>query len=430
MMKQEQIHSKILGESYAFYRHESGLGILLYPMKGFASAYALFGTNYGSIDTTFKTQKDAEFVTVPEGIAHFLEHKLFESEEGNALEMFSKTGACANAFTSFDKTCYLFSTTDHFEETLKILMDCVQNPYFTEENVSKEQGIIGQEIKMYDDDPSWRVLFNLLTSLYHHNPVRIDIAGTVESIAKIDKDLLYRCYHTFYNLNNMVIAIAGNFDLEATARFIEENLKQAEKVEVTSQVPEEPREVVRSLTEQKLEVSMPLFYIGYKEEVPSVDDELKHQIYSEMLQSILIGRSSDLYRVLYEEELINSSMRNEVFCGRGFFINMFTGESRKPQQVKERLEEKIAFFKQQGIPQEDFERVKKAAYGFAIMSFNDVESVASNLVSSYFSGHPVYETMDVIAQTTLEDLNQFLKNSFCPEYSALSIIHPIDDPAE
>lgn len=211
-MNKEILTNERLGEQYIRVVHPSGLTILLCPMPDFATTYALFGTNYGSVDNCFKTDPEAEFTKLPDGIAHFLEHKLFESEDGDAFSLFAETGASANAYTSFDKTCYLFSCTDAFIPSLKALLTFVQAPYFTQQTVEKEQGIIGQEIRMYEDSPGWQVTFQLLEALYHDNPVKVDIAGTVESIAQIDADLLYRCYHTFYNLSNMVLSIAGKFD--------------------------------------------------------------------------------------------------------------------------------------------------------------------------------------------------------------------------
>ena len=217
-MERTVIKSARLGQEMVKIKHPSGLTMLLCPMPGYSTAYATFTANVGSVDTGFKTQGDVAVVDVPEGIAHFLEHKMFENEDGDAFAKYAKTGASANAYTSFDKTAYLFACTDRFEESLEILLDFVRRPYFTKESVQKEQGIIGQEIRMYDDDGEWRVQFNLLQALYHNHPVRIDIAGTVESIAEIDDQLLYRCYRTFYNLNNMVLCVAGNFDIDAVLR--------------------------------------------------------------------------------------------------------------------------------------------------------------------------------------------------------------------
>lgn len=424
-MEKRIIKNDVLNEQYYHYKHKSGLSILLYPMEGYSSAYALFGTNYGSIDTTFKTQQDHDFITVPEGIAHFLEHKLFESEDGDAFSLFAKTGASANAFTSFDKTCYLFSTTDNFDESLKALIGFVQAPYFTKETVEKEQGIIGQEIKMYEDDPNWRVFFNLLTALYVNNPVRIDIAGTTDSISKIDKDLLYSCYKTFYNLSNMVVCIAGNFDEESAAKLIEENLKDCEKVEIISKVPEEPDTVAKKEFVQNLSVAMPLFNIGYKEKPVTKEEELNVQIKCELIQSAIVGRGSALYKELYDSSLINATFGTEVFSGRGYFANVFAGESRNPKLVMEKIADCFDCYKEKGIDEATFLRVKKAMYGNSILLFNDVEGVANELVASYFADGGIYDVIDVIKAVTLEEVNEQLKTSFHREYIAISIVNPI-----
>ena len=426
-MDKQIVRTEALREQYYYYKHSSGLGILLYPMEGFSSAYAIFGTHYGSIDTAFKTQKDTNFVTVPEGIAHFLEHKLFESEDGDAFTLFSKTGACANAFTSFEKTCYLFSTTANFEESLKALITFVQDPYFTQKTVEKEQGIIGQEIRMYEDDPNWRVFFNLLTALYHNHPVRIDIAGTSDSIAKIDAELLYRCYHTFYNLNNMVVAVAGNFDPDSAAKIIEDHLKDCEKVEVTASVPADPETVVQREYVQQLPVAVPLFNIGYKETPPASKDELKVQIEYELILAAMAGKGSELYKSLYEEGLINDTFGKEVFCGRGYLANIFAGESRNPRLVMEKISQEAEQFRKTGLDEATFERVRKMLYGSAVMTFNDVDTVANELVSAYFSGHSIYDTLDIIAGLSREEVNELLSSSFHKDRLSISIVNPVSE---
>ena len=241
-----EVKSDRVGDRYYEVKHPSGLRIFVYPKEQNNSTYAVFGTRYGSVDTTFKRSDEADACTVPAGIAHYLEHKLFESEDGDAFARYAKTGANANAYTSFDVTCYLFSCTENVYESLEILLDFVQSPYFTEQTVQKEQGIIGQEIRMYDDDPQWRVMFNLLEALYHKHPVKVDIAGTVESIAQITPELLYRCYHTFYNLNNMVLCVAGNVELNKVLDLCDRMLKPSKPVEIERIFEEEPREVVKT----------------------------------------------------------------------------------------------------------------------------------------------------------------------------------------
>lgn len=426
-MKQEIIKNDKLGEQYYSYKHESGLTILLYPMKGYSSTYALFGTKLGSIDTTFKISGDSEYTVVPEGIAHFLEHKLFESEDGDAFALFAKTGASANAYTSFEKTCYLFSATDNFDESLKSLLKFVQEPYFTEETVQKEQGIIGQEIRMYDDEAEWRVMFNLLTALYVNNPVRIDIAGTVESIAKIDAKLLYKCYDTFYNLNNMVLSVAGNFEVEPTVKIIEENLKVKEKVTVEHKISDEPDGIATDRAVQALSVSVPLFNIGFKEQIKDGIELLRYQIADDIILDVLAGEGSPLYREMYDSGLINQTFGTEVFSGRGFFANMFAGESKYPDKVFECIKAKITEVKAVGISDEDFNRSKKALYGRLVRSFNNVEAVANALVNCYFSDVGMYDSIKIMEELSCKQTNEIFMESFNCEKAAISIINPVEN---
>ena len=291
-MNKKAIASPSLGEQFLQVEHSSGLTILLCPMEGYSTAYAMFSAKVGSIDTTFKTQREEDFVEVPAGIAHFLEHKMFECDDGDAFAKYAKTGASANAFTSFDRTAYLFSCTGNFRESLEILLDFVSRPYFTPETVQKEQGIIGQEIRMYDDDPGWRSLFNLLGAIYHVNPVRLDIAGTTESIAEITSDLLYRCYHTFYSLGNMVLTVAGNFRPEEVLETADKILQKGEDVHIQWRKAEEPREVASPYVEQSLSVSTPLFQLGFKGEAGDSLTNLRRQVADEILLEILCGESS------------------------------------------------------------------------------------------------------------------------------------------
>ncbi len=414
-----------LKESYITFTHSSGLQVFLYPMKGYSTAYALFGTKYGSIDTCFKTDADADFAEVPEGVAHFLEHKLFESEEGDAFTLFAKTGASANAFTSFDKTCYLFSCADRFRESLGYLLSFVQEPYFTPQTVQKEQGIIAQEIRMYDDEPNWRVFFNLLTALYQNHPVRIDIAGTVDSIAKIDDKLLYRCYNTFYNLHNMVLAIAGNFEVEEAMAVIDEKLKPAKPLTIERKTVEEPLAVAKRETVQQLEVAIPLFNIGFKEAAESGMALLKAEIETEILLKVIAGRESRLYRRLYDSGLINDSFGTEIHSGRGYFSGIFGGESKEPRKVYDEILKEIAYFRANGLPEEDIERVKRALYGRAIRGLNDVDDVANLLVSSYFEDVDIFDNVHLIAQVTPADIAARFAKTLDPERSAISIIEPI-----
>lgn len=421
-MNINEIKSEILGEKYFEINHPTGLKIYVFPKENYSSAYALFGTKYGSIDTKFKRSDSNEWTEVPEGIAHFLEHKLFESEELDAFEQYAKTGASANAYTSFDKTCYLFQCSDNFKDNLKILLGFVQNPYFTAQTVQKEQGIIGQEIQMYLDVAGWMSMFNLLRCFYHKHPVRIDIAGTKESIAEITDTLLYDCYNTFYNLNNMALAVVGNVDVDEVLEICNECLKQAEPLSIERSFEDEPREIVKDYEEYYLPMSVPSFSFGYKEacEKPLPTD--RDYIETSILLSIIAGRTSPLYAKLYEEGLINNSFSKEYFTGYGFETVIFEGESKDPKAVAEAIKAEIARLKQEGIDKELFESVRRSQYGNEISSYNDIDAIANALIACDFNGWKPFDAIDIYRDITVEDIEKRLANMMKEEYSALSVV--------
>lgn len=423
-MKKQMINNARLNQHYIRIKHPSGLTLLLYPMPDYTGAYALFGTKYGSADRSFRKKGEDSYVTVPDGIAHYLEHKLFENESGDAFSLFAKTGASANAFTSFDKTAYLFSCTDHFEKALEILLDFVQHPYFTEASVQKEQGIIGQEIGMYDDDPNWQVLFNCLKSLYQKHPVRVDIAGTTESIAKIDKDLLYRCYHTFYNLHNMALAIAGDFSPDQVVTMVDRLTDTCEDVTVERKNYAEPGEVFRPLAEVKLSVAVPLFCYGFKLPPRAGKQRTSAQVQSDLLLEMLMGETSDLYQELYEEGLINDTFGSETFAGDGYFAWLISGESKEPKKVCERLRQKLLLMQREGMNEEDFRRVKKVLYGNALRMFDRASSIANRMLDSEFSGVSLFDELDLLVSATKEECEAFLALADLSQ-SSLSVVNPI-----
>lgn len=424
-MKKEILTSSRLGESHIRVKHDSGLTICMYPMKGFSTAYAIFGTRYGSVDTTFRTDEDKDFITVPEGIAHYLEHKLFEGEECNAFENFAKTGAYSNAYTTFDATAYYFSCSSNFGQNLRTLLDFVQNPYFTDENVQKEQGIIAQEIKSYLDDPGWRVFFNGLQAVYHNNPVRIDIAGTVESIAQINKELLYRCYNTFYNLNNMTLSIAGNFDPDEALKICDEMLKPSKDIGLQAVVPDEPPGVIEKRVTQKLYCALPLFQLAFK--MPNLrgrECTRQYFIWNIMLDSAF-GMFSPFYTKNYDSGLINDTFAASVFKGRGFFLPMVSGDAREPDKVAEAVIDEIHRLKKDGIPREDFDTVKKMTYGDIIAAFNNVGSVGKGMMGADFSEIGIYDNLEMAAAVTYDDIMEAL-GKLDTENSNLSIVEPLE----
>ncbi len=417
-----KVVSERLGEEYISLTHSSGLKMKLYQMKGFSSAYAMFATEYGSIDVEFKTNKDEDFIKIPAGTAHFLEHKLFESEEGDAFSRYAATGASANAYTSFDRTAYLFSCADNFEESIEILLDFVTNPYFTPETVQKEQGIIGQEIRMYDDSPDWRVMFNMIEKMYSKNSVREDIAGTKESIAQITADMLYRCYRTFYNLNNMVLVVAGNFEVEAVLRAADKILKKSEDITIERKLQEEPNDVEQNYVEQKLPVADPMFEIGFKGISINKEENFKGSVLDEIVQEVMIGESSELYSKLYDDGLINADFGKEAFAGRDYIMMLFSGESKEPERVFAEIKKKVAEVIEKGVDEKRFEMCKKAMYGKYIRMMDITENVANLLLSSHFAGTDPYELIEVIAKADAQTINKRMKECYNAERSVLSVI--------
>lgn len=424
-MEKKIITDELLGEEYIEATHKSGLKVFIWKKDCFKSSYAIFGTKYGSIDTRFRIKGEEDFSVIPEGIAHFLEHKLFESEEGDVFRKFAMTGAQANAYTSFDRTCYLFGCSDKFNESFKILLDFVQSPYFTEQSVAKEQGIIGQEIRMYDDDAPWRVMFNLLCALYKNHPVRIDIAGTVESIAKITPDLLYRCYNTFYNPNNMFICVAGNVDPDCVLEMIDSGIRDCEKVTVEKEPCFEPDEIAKTRIEQKLAVSQPMFCMGFKEKCEQPDPDLDEKTEVRVLLEIIAGRSSKLFGRLLEEGLINENFGTEHFYGNGYKCELFEGESTDPEKVYSEILKEIESLRKNGIDKEDFERVKNALYGAAVMRYNSIEGVASALTGCAMSGLELFDSVNALRSLTLEAVQKRLDLVMDESKCAMSVINPL-----
>ena len=425
-MEKNILTSPVTGDSCIHVKHKSGLDIYICEMPGFSSVEALFGTKYGSVNTMFRMRDDKDYTTVPEGIAHFLEHKLFENEDCDVFELYAKKGACGNAFTSFDKTCYLFSCSKNYQESLKILLDFVQKPYFTKESVDKEQGIIGQEIKMTNDNPEWRVFFNMLRCMYHNHPVKIDIAGTVESIAEIDADLLYKCYYTFYNLNNMVLSVAGNITADEVLAICDECLKPCEDKGLESVFPDEPETIVQSEIYEKQEVGTPIFHIGYKCRPASGEERLRKSMAASVASSLLTDASSEMFRRLLIEGTINSSFGSEVFVGDGFFSVIFSGESADPEKVRDSLCEEVDRIVREGISEKDFQRIRKSAYGLMVRDLNNVESVANLMINAHMEGVSPYDAVNVLSEMKCSDVYEFIRSELCRDRLVLSVIEGTD----
>ena len=423
-MDKSIIKSELIHKEYILNEHPSGLKIILYPMKGFSSNYAIFGTKYGSVDNAY-LDENGERVDLPWGIAHFLEHKLFESEDGDAFAKYAKTGAYSNAYTSFDRTCYLFSCSNKFYENLKILLDFVRSPFFTEATVNKEQGIIGQEIRMYDDMPNWKVMFNMLEGMFHNHPVRIDIAGTIDSIAKITDKTLYDCYNRFYDLSNMFIVLAGDFNPDEVTDFIYKNLKESENpIKCKSVIEDEPKEVKQHFVSCNFDVAKPLFCLGFKEESYGESLDIKQLVSMEILLKMLAGSASGLYKELLEEGLINEEFSFEYFNGRGFSLPIFEGESDNPQMVMDKILNKIDDYKKNGLDQKLFEAVRRDLYGRSLRRFDAAEGVCSMLTDATVLNYNLFEYFDLLGTITPPEVESRLK-VFSKENAVLSVVNPI-----
>lgn len=429
-MEKKVIRNERTGEQYTYVKHSTGLDIFIWKMEDYSTTHALFGTKYGSINTKFKTKDEPDFITVPNGIAHYLEHKLFENEDCDVFKLYAKTGASANAYTSFDKTAYLFSCTDNVYESLEILLSFVQNPYFTEETVQKEQGIIGQEIRMYDDNAGWRVFFNMLGGLYHNHPVKIDIAGTVESIAEINADLLYKCYYTFYNLNNMVLSIAGNIDEDKVLEMCDKLLKQGGNPELVTAFEDEPETVCKKEVVQKLEIAMPMFHVGFKAKPEKGIEAVRAEIETNFVLSLLADESSDFYKKLYDDGIINTSFSSEVFMGDGYFCSIFAGESRNPRLVRDKIIEEINRCKKEGLDEKRFNIIKKSYYGALIRDLNDAEAIATIMLNAGMEKLSAFDVIESVAAVTFEDVQKRLEKQFNTDNVTLSIIEPLSDKEE
>lgn len=432
MMNNTEIFvSSAVKEKYYLYHHPSGLDIYLFPKK-MTSVYAIFGTRYGSIDNTFKVARDGDFITVPDGIAHFLEHKLFANEDGSdAFEHFSAFGADANAYTSFNKTAYLFSCTENFEDSLAELLSFVTHPYFTEESVKKEIGIIAQEIKMYDDSPSDRCFYGMLEGMYEHHSIRRNICGTVESISKITPKLLYDCYHTFYNLSNMALVISGDVELDTIVKVADRALpKKSAKCDIicSDENQLEKKQAFRPTVSERMNVSKPMFCIGIKDtDIPADGEERqKKDAIMSVLNEMLFSRCSDFYDFLLQKELINPSFSYCYTISASAAYNSLAGESDEPETVLREVKKYLSDVASTGLSKKDFERAKRVMYSEYVKLFDSTDSIANTLLSFVFDGASLFRYGETLASLTFEEVEETFKTAFPDECFTLSVIYPIE----
>ena len=420
-----EIENKNIKEKCYMEKLENGLQVIIIPKKEIQKKYIIWATKFGSIDNTFIDSTTGEKVVIPDGVAHFLEHKMFEQKNGvDSLYVLMALGLDANAYTTNDHTADLFECTDHFYEGLDELMDYVQNPYFTDQNVEKEKGIIGQEIGMYDDDPGWQLYINAMDCLYEKNTIKVDTAGTVETISGINPEMLYKCYNTFYHPSNMVLTVAGDFEPEAILAEIKKRLKDNEvRGEITRIYPEEKLEINKKYAEKEMEVSLPLFMIGFKDNIKDKYNEVvKRHIAIEIILNMLIGKSSNLYNELYKEGYLLSQPDLEYEFGNEYSHVLIGGQSKNPQKVYEKIAEKIQEMRNNNINVQEFERIKKKIYGDYAVEYNNVADIGRMFTSDYIKGINSFEYMDKFEEIDAEYAKQVLKEIFTEDKMIMSVI--------
>lgn len=410
-------------------RLANGLMVIVLPKPDFLRTYGVLSTRYGSLDSKFKLAGQ-EVIEVPPGIAHFLEHKLFEEEEGSVFERFAAWGASVNAFTSYSQTSYLFSTTDNWEQCLTTLIEFVNSPHLTEENVEKEKGIIEQELMMYEDHPNHRIHTQLLESLYHENPVRLDIGGTVESVRQITVEDLLDCYHTFYQPSNMALAVVGDVDPKYTIELVKSYYPEWPKkqTEIERLFPEEPREVVQDWVEGELNISRPRYLLGFKHQPRWEGEELvRQQIIMSIALKLIAGRSSSFYEDLYERDLVSDSFGASFSAHPHYAHSVIGSETSDPQALHGELTKIIDRLKQGEVQAEDVERIKRQLHGQYLSSLDSFEYTANRMVSHYFNGTSWHTYLDLLHSVTASDVQRAITEELDWDYSSVSILRPVED---
>ena len=420
--------NKILNESYRKYCHKSGLDIYVFPKK-MTTAYALFGVKYGSLNNELKCGDYS--ITVPDGIAHFLEHKMFSNEDGSdSFERFSNYGADANAYTSFNRTAYLFSCTDNFEKSLKELLSFVRNPYFTEDTVESEKGIIAEEIKMYDDSPGDRCYYGMLEGLYENHGIKKNICGTVKSISQITPEMLYRCHSHFYKLSNMMLIVCGDIEDTVVLDIVDSEIKDicTEKtmVDLNDNKNESPK-AYKPYVERKMQVAKPLFNIGFKDTDISDNgsERQKKDAVMAILNEMLFSRAGELYNSLFERDLISPNLSYGYTITKSAAYNSIAGEADDPSLVLKEIQQYILKTMQSGLSRDDFERGKRVMYAEFVKSFDSTDSIANNLFSFICDDADLLSYSELIDSVTFEEVCEQFVRSFNKDSTVLSVVLPL-----
>lgn len=421
----EKLDFPRIGERMCHQVLDNGLHVFVALKPGFQKSYAFFAANYGGMDMKFKL--DGQDMDTPAGVAHYLEHKMFDTKEGNALQELAANGASPNAFTSNAITGYYFESTEKFEENLRILLSFVSVPYFTRESVDKEQGIIGQEIGMIEDDPNWKVFTNLMEGLYEKHPVRVSVAGSVESISHITAETLYACHKAFYDPSNMVLCIAGDVDPERICQVAREILPQRPGAPVAraDYGMGEPPTAHQGLVQAEMEVSVPLFQLGFKgDPAPEGEGALRQQLLAELACEALLGNSGPLYARLYREGLINRSFAYGYESYPGCAFLCAGGESKDPEAVRDAVAAEARRIGREGIDPALWKRLKKASYGNRVRALNSFEHICISQAQGFFQQHNFFAFPEVYDTIQREDAQEIIARWVTPERTALSVVRP------
>ena len=395
------------------YEHElqNGLRLFVIPKPGFQKTFVTYTTQFGSLDSCFKPLGKDEFVTVPDGVAHFLEHKLFEKEEEDLFTAFAEENAQANAFTSFDRTSYLFSATDHLENNIKRLLTMVETPYFTKETVDKEKGIIAEEIKMYQEQPGYKLMFNTLRAMYEKHPIRVDIAGSVESIYDITKDDLYLCYETFYHPSNMVLFVVGDVEPQYIVDIVEEHENLRDKTnqpKIERALIDEPKSVNQHVVSEEMKLQSPKLMLGFKNQPldESPEKYVQRDLEMTFFYELIFGEETEFYQELLNDDLIDETFGYQFVLEPTYSFSIITSATNHPDQLKQLLIKQLKDNKGNLTDVEAFDLLKKQFIGEFISSLNSPEYIANQYAKLYFEGVSVFDMLNIVENITLESVNE------------------------
>ena len=404
----------------------NGLEIVVVHKPFHAHSYAFFAVRYGGMDLRF--QKDGQWQDTPAGIAHYLEHKMFDMPYGSASQRLGRNGASDNAFTANAMTAYYFQSTEKFYENLLILLEFVSTPHFTQESVDKEQGIIAQEIRMVEDDPEWRVYANMLSGLYRESPIRVPVAGTLDSIRDITPQTLLDCHGAFYTPSNMVLVCVGSMEAEQVAAIAQEILGEESGASIPRDYGgDEGCAPVEAEIVEEMEVALPIFSVGYKCPPAQRGEELlRRSIIGDLACDVLFGDSSPLFNRLYEQGIINGSLGGNYDALPGVSYLYVGGDAKDPHRVVEELHREAERIAREGIDEAFYRQVRRAAYGSMLRSLNSFENIAVSMAEGHFRGFDYYRFPEVFDSVTKADVEAFLRETVVPERASLSIIYPLD----